>query len=55
MFNPNETFSKNFKHRRNFKKCIDAIASKSDKQKAEFVKENFLRKSKIEDASTSAI
>ena len=54
MFNPNETFSKNFKHRRNFKKWIEVIVSKSDKLKAEFVKEKFLRKSKPEDSFTEA-
>ena len=46
MFEHNETFSIIFKHRRNFKKWIEVIVSKSDKLKAEFVKEKFLRKSK---------
>ena len=54
MFNPNETFSIIFKHRRNFKKWIEVIVSKSDKLKAEFVKEKFLRKSKSGDTFTYA-
>ena len=53
MFNFNETFSKIFKHRRNFKK-ESGLVSKFDKQKAEFVKEKFLRKSKSGDTFTYA-
>ena len=52
MFEHNKTFSIIFKHRRNFKKWIEVIVSKSDKLKAEFVKEKFLRKSKSGDTFT---